>query len=110
VPSSTLALPSVRWTSKSVSIILNPATAGFFVYNPLLNIKMGGFVIPCDTEIPLGAIFEVEINDMNGDLIVKGKGKVVARQERRAGLRLSDVDKQAMSRLTAEVNRMAPPK
>jgi hypothetical protein len=37
-----------------------------------------------------------------------GKGKVVAKQEHRLGVRLSDVDKVVLARLQAEVARLSP--
>ena len=91
-------------------VVLNAATATFFSYNPLLNIRMGGFFIPVEEEVPLGTTYKVEIVDAQNQTLVTGKGKVVARQELRIGIRLSDVDKDALGRLQALVGKLASSK
>lgn len=91
-------------------VVLNAATATFFSYNPLLNIRMGGFFIPVEEEVPLGTTYKVEIVDAQNQTLVTGKGKVVARQELRVGIRLSDVDKDALGRLQALVGKLASSK
>ena len=91
-------------------VVLNAATATFFSYNPLLNIRMGGFFIPVEEEVPLGTTYKVEIVDGQNQTLVMGKGKVVARQELRVGIRLSDVDKDALGRLQALVGKLASSK
>lgn len=91
-------------------VVLNAATATFFSYNPLLNIRMGGFFIPVEEEVPLGTTYKVEIVDAQSQTLVTGKGKVVARQELRIGIRLSDVDKDALGRLQALVGKLASSK
>jgi len=40
--------------------------------------------------------------------VVSGNGKVVAKQDLRIGLRLTDVPKEAVTRLQAEVAKLAP--
>jgi hypothetical protein len=48
--------------------------------------------------------------DAQNQTLVVGKGKVVARQELRVGIRLSDVDKDALGRLQALVAKLASAK
>ena len=91
-------------------VVLSAATATFFSYNPLLNIRMGGFFIPVEEEVPLGTTYKVEIVDAQNQTLVTGKGKVVARQELRIGIRLGDVDKDALGRLQALVGKLASSK
>jgi uncharacterized protein (TIGR02266 family) len=91
-------------------VVVSPATANFFTYNPLLNIRMGGFFIPVEEEVPLGTTYKVEVADAQGQILISGKGKVVARQELRVGIRLSDVDKDAMVRLQALVAKLSSSK
>jgi uncharacterized protein (TIGR02266 family) len=100
----------VAWREGEVSIQLNPTTASYFVYNPLLNIRLGGFVVPSDREVPLGTVFSVTIASASGPVLFAGKGKVVAKHERRLGIRLTDVEKPVLARLQAEVTKLAPSK
>jgi uncharacterized protein (TIGR02266 family) len=98
----------VVWKDKDVSIQLNTATVSYFVYNPLLNIRLGGFVVPADKEVPLGTLFTVSITTPTGEALFTGKGKVVAKHEKRLGIRLVDVDKAVLTRLQGEVSRLVP--
>jgi uncharacterized protein (TIGR02266 family) len=100
----------VTWKEQDVSIQLNPITVSYFVYNPLLNIRLGGFVVPADREVPLGTLFSVTITTVSGESLFNGKGKVVAKHEKRLGIRLTDVDKAVLGRLQSEVNRLTPSK
>jgi uncharacterized protein (TIGR02266 family) len=100
----------VVWRDQDVSIQLNTVTVSYFVYNPLLNIRLGGFVVPADREVPLGTIFSVTITSPSGESLFAGKGKVVAKHEKRLGIRLTDVDKAVLTRLQGEVNRLVPSK
>ena len=100
----------VVWRDQEVSIQLNMATVSYFVYNPLLNIRLGGFVVPADKEVPLGTIYSVAITSPSGASLFSGKGKVVAKHEKRLGIRLTEVDKAVLARLQAEVNRLVPSK
>ena len=104
------ASAGVAWKDNEVSIQLNTVTVSYFVYNPLLNIRLGGFVVPADKEVPLGTIFAVSITAPSGDSLFSGKGKVVAKHEKRLGIRLTDVDKAVLTRLQAEVSRLVPSK
>jgi hypothetical protein len=98
----------VTWRAQDLAIQLNTATVSYFVYNPLLNIRLGGFVVPADKEVPLGTLFSVSITTPAGEALFGGKGKVVAKHEKRLGIRLVDVDKAVLARLQAEVNRLVP--
>ncbi|HVR62346.1 MAG TPA: PilZ domain-containing protein [Polyangia bacterium] len=88
-----------------VRVVLSPATASYFTYNPLLNVRMGGMFIPTETDIPLGTPLKIEIVDEQGQTVVKSKGKVAAKQELRIGIRMTDLDKDALARLQAQVAR-----
>jgi uncharacterized protein (TIGR02266 family) len=113
VPAATPAAPAakpIQIGDGKLRVVLNAATATFFSYNPLLNIRMGGFFIPVEEEVPLGTTYKVEIVDAQNQTLVTGKGKVVARQELRVGIRLSDVDKDALGRLQALVGKLASSK
>jgi len=91
-------------------VVLSAATASYFSYNPLLNIRMGGFFIPVDSEVALGTTYRVEIVDAQNQMLIAGKGKVVARQELRVGIRLADVDKDALARVQALVAKLGASK
>ena len=71
---------------------------------------MGGFFIPVEEEVPLGTTYKVEIVDAQNQPLITGKGKVVARQELRVGIRLSDVDKDALARLQGLVSKLSASK
>lgn len=98
----------VVFSGRSLQVQLNPATAGYFVYNPLLNIRLGGFVIPGVEDVSLGTLFDVAIVSIDGQVLFSGKGKVVAKHEKRLGVRLVDADKSTLAMLQAEVNKMGP--
>lgn len=102
--------PPVRFDGRSMRIVLDADTAPFFVQSPLLNVRMGGFFVPVDGDAPLGATFPVEIAEPSGKTLVAGKGKVVAKQEKRLGVRLADLDKDALAKLQAAVAKLAPTK
>ena len=96
----------IQFDDGKLRVVLSAATATYFSYNPLLNIRMGGFFIPVDSEVPLGTSYKVEIVDAQNQTLIAGKGKVVARQELRIGIRLSDVDKEALGRVQALVAKL----
>jgi uncharacterized protein (TIGR02266 family) len=113
VPAPAAAPPAakpIQIGDGKLRVVLSAATASFFSYNPLLNIRMGGFFIPVEEEVPLGTTYKVEIVDAQNQTLVTGKGKVVARQELRVGIRLGDVDKDALGRLQALVGKLASSK
>jgi hypothetical protein len=107
-PGAQTAMGGVVWREQEVVIQLNPVTVSYFVYNPLLNIRLGGFVVPAEREVPLGTMFSVSISTPSGESLFSGKGKVVAKHEKRLGIRLVDVEKPVLTRLQAEVSRLVP--
>jgi uncharacterized protein (TIGR02266 family) len=100
--------PGLMINGRDLRVKLTTATVGYFINNPLLNIRLGGFVVPSEENVNLGAIFEVVIESFEGHSLFAGKGKVVAKQEHRLGIRLSDVDKSVLARLQSEVARLSP--
>ncbi|HET6147783.1 MAG TPA: PilZ domain-containing protein [Polyangia bacterium] len=109
-PAPVVPAKPIQLADGKLRVVLSPATAHFFSYNPLLNIRMGGFFIPVEEEVPLGTTYKVEIVDAQNQPLISGKGKVVARQELRVGIRLSDVDKDALARLQALVSKLSSSK
>ena len=107
-PGAQTAMGGVVWKEQEVIIQLNPVTVSYFVYNPLLNIRLGGFVVPAEREVPLGTMFTVAISTPSGESLFSGKGKVVAKHEKRLGIRLVEVEKAVLTRLQAEVSRLVP--
>jgi hypothetical protein len=107
-PGAATAMGGVVWREQEVVIQLNPVTVSYFVYNPLLNIRLGGFVVPAEREVPLGTMFSVAISTVSGESLFSGKGKVVAKHEKRLGIRLVDVEKPVLTRLQAEVSKLVP--
>jgi uncharacterized protein (TIGR02266 family) len=101
------AAAGITWKDNEVAIELNSATVSYFVYNPLLNIRLGGFVVPAEKEVSLGTLFTVSIFTSNHETLFQGKGKVVAKHEKRLGIRLIDVDKPVLHRLQTEVTKLA---
>jgi hypothetical protein len=100
--------PGVRFNARDLTVQINPGTVGYFTNNPLLNIRLGGFVVPCQEDVSLGTMYTVAIGDLNGAVLWSGKGKVVAKHEMRLGIRLLDIAKEALTRLQAEVTKLAP--
>jgi uncharacterized protein (TIGR02266 family) len=100
----------IHFDGRNLRLILGPVTVHHFTQNPLLNVRSGGFFIPADEDVPLGTVFQVQIVDTAGHAVVSGKGKVVAKQDLRVGIRLADADKDGMARLRAEVGKLAPAK
>jgi hypothetical protein len=100
--------PGVRFNGRDLTVQINPGTAGYFTNNPLLNIRLGGFVVPGQEDVPLGTAYTVAVGDVNGLVLWSGKGKVVAKHEMRLGIRLLDIPKDALARLQAEVMKLAP--
>lgn len=105
---ATRVQPGLSVVGQDVQVRLTPLTAGYFTNNPLINIRLGGFVIPIEDEVSLGASFDVSVVDNDGLSLFAGKGKVVAKDGHRIGIRLSDVSKPVLTRLQAEVARLSP--
>ncbi len=100
----------VQFNDRDLVIQVSTATVGFFIYNPLLNIRLGGFVVPAPVDVPLGTIFSVTITDFSAQVLFSGKGKVVAKHEMRLGIRLAADDKAALNRLQTEIAKLSPTK
>lgn len=105
---ATRVQPGLSVDGSQMRIRLTPLTVGYFTNNPLINIRLGGFVIPIEDEASLGAVFEVAILDNDGISLFHGKGKVVAKDGHRIGIRLSDIDKAVLARLQGEVGKLSP--
>jgi hypothetical protein len=97
----------VEFNGRSLRLEINPSTASYFTNNPLLNIRLGGFVVPGPDEVALGTMFEVNLEDVQHAPLWSGKGKVVAKHESRLGIRLADVPKDVLARLQAEITKMS---
>jgi uncharacterized protein (TIGR02266 family) len=106
----TAVSPGVEFTGRDLRVEINPGTAAYFTNNPLLNIRLGGFVVPAPEDVPLGTMFSVIIYDVQRAVLWSGRGKVVAKHEARLGIRLSEVPKDVLARLQAEVMKAAPSK
>ncbi len=105
---ATRVQPGLSVAGHDLQVRLTPLTVGYFTNNPLINIRLGGFVIPIEDEASLGAAFDVAILDNDGISLFHGKGKVVAKDGHRIGIRLSDIDKSVLARLQAEVAKLSP--
>jgi hypothetical protein len=105
---ATRVSPGVKFAGRDLSVQINPGTAGYFTNNPLLNIRLGGFVVPGQEDVALGTVYSVTIGDVSGAALFSGKGKVVAKHDMRLGIRLIDIPKDALARLQAEVAKLAP--
>jgi uncharacterized protein (TIGR02266 family) len=105
-------LPSgraVEYGHGTVRIVLSTVTAAYFTYNPLMHIGIGGCFIPTESDVPLGTGYQLDIVDVTGLLLLRCKARVVAKQERRIGIRLVDLDRPALLKLRAEVGKLTPP-
>jgi hypothetical protein len=99
----------VEYGHGTVRIVLSSATAAYFTYNPLLHIGIGGCFIPCEADVPLGTGYQLDIVDAGGRLLLRCKGKVAAKQERRIGIRLVDLDRPSLLKLRGEIAKLGPP-
>jgi uncharacterized protein (TIGR02266 family) len=104
------AVPPVQLEGTRLRILLGRDTVHHFTANPLTNARNGGFMIPTDTDVPMGTVLAVEIADMAGQALLSGKGKVLTKQDKRIGVRLFDVPKESVTRLQEAVAKLAPPK
>jgi uncharacterized protein (TIGR02266 family) len=98
----------VTYGHGSLRIVLSAATAPYFTYNPLLHIGIGGCFVPAASDVPLGTGYQLDIVDAAGHLLLRCKAKVAAKQEQRIGIRLIDVERDALLRLRAEIAKLAP--
>ena len=74
---------AVEYGHGTVRITLSAATAAYFTYNPLMHIGIGGCFIPAEADVPLGTGYQLDIVDGQAHLVLRCKGRVVAKQERR---------------------------
>jgi uncharacterized protein (TIGR02266 family) len=105
------ALPgesAVEYGHGTVRITLSAATVAYFTYNPLMHVGIGGCFIPAEADVPLGTGYQLDIVDTNGQLVIRCKGRVVAKQERRIGIRLVDIDRASLLKLRAEIGKLGP--
>jgi hypothetical protein len=100
---------AVEYGHGTVRITLSAATAAYFTYNPLMHIGIGGCFIPAEAEVPLGTGYQLDIVDVEGNLLLRCKGRVAAKQERRIGIRLVDLDRASLLKLRAEIAKLGPP-
>jgi uncharacterized protein (TIGR02266 family) len=105
-------LPSgraVEYGHGTVRITLSAATAAYFTYNPLMHIGIGGCFVPAEMDVPLGTGYQLDVVDADGRLLLRCKARVAAKQEKRIGIRMVDVDRAAMAKLRAEIAKLGPP-
>jgi len=98
---------AVEYGHGTVRITLSGATAAYFTYNPLMHIGIGGCFIPAEADIPLGTGYQLDIVDAGGQLVLRCKARVAAKQERRIGVRFIDVDRSALLKLRGEIAKLA---
>jgi uncharacterized protein (TIGR02266 family) len=99
---------AVEYAHGTVRITLSGATAAYFTYNPLMHIGIGGCFIPAEGDVPLGTGYQLDIVDAKGQLVLRCKGRVAAKQERRIGIRFVDVDRAELLRLRGEIAKLGP--
>jgi hypothetical protein len=99
---------AVEYNHGTVRIMLSGATAAYFTYNPLMHIGIGGCFIPAESDVPLGTGYQLDIVDAKGQLVLRCKGRVAAKQERRIGIRFIDVDRPALLKLRGEIAKLGP--
>jgi len=109
-PAPAVAVAPVHLEGTRLRIVLGRDTVSYFTANPLTNARNGGFMVPTDTDVPMGTVLAVEIGDAAGQTLLAGKGKVLTKQDMRIGVRLFDVPKEAVTRLQETVAKLAPPK
>jgi len=104
------ATAPVHLEGTRLRIVLGRDTVQHFTANPLTNARNGGFMIPTETDVAMGTVLAVEITDAAGQALLSGKGKVLTKQDKRIGVRLFDVPKEAVTRVQEAVAKLAPPK
>jgi uncharacterized protein (TIGR02266 family) len=100
---------AVEYGHGTVRITLSAATAAYFTYNPLMHIGIGGCFIPAEGDVPLGTGYQLDVVDTRGQVLLRCKARVAAKQEKRIGVRLLDVDRSTLLRLRAEIAKLGPP-
>jgi len=101
------APPAIEFDHGVVRVRLTAATAGFFTYNPLLHVGVAGCFLPAETDVPLGAGYQLDILDENERSLLRCKAKVAAKQERWVGLRFLDFERSALQALRAEIAKLS---
>jgi PilZ domain-containing protein len=113
IRSSTPGVRALEYGHGTVRITLSGATAVYFTYNPLMHIGIGGCFIPAEADVPLGTGYQLDIVDAQGQLVLRCKGRVAAKQEHRIGIRFIDVDRASLLKLRGEIAKLgtaiAPP-
>lgn len=104
------ATPPIQLEGTRLRIVLGRETVQHFTSNPLTNARNGGFMIPTETEVAMGTVLAVEITDGSGQALLSGKGKVLTKQDKRIGVRLFDVPKEAVARVQDAVAKLTPSK
>jgi hypothetical protein len=100
------APPAVEFEHGSIRVRLTAATAGFFTYNPLLHVGVGGCFLPAETDVPLGTGYQLDILDGSERVLMRCKAKVAAKQDRWVGLRFIDVERSLLHALRAEIAKL----
>jgi len=90
----------------AIRVRLTAATAGYFTYNPLLHVGVGGCFLPAGGDIALGTGFELTVVDQTDQALLRCSAKVAALQEARIGLRFIDPDRAAIQALRAAIARL----
>jgi hypothetical protein len=100
---------AVEYGHGTVRVRLSATTAGYFTYNPLLHIGVGGCFLPGQEQasVPLGTGFELTVVGADDRVLLRCSAKVAATQERRLGLRFIDPDRTALQALRAEIARVS---
>jgi hypothetical protein len=99
---------AVEYGHGTVRITLSGATAAYFTYTPLMHIGIGGCFIPAEGDVPLGTGYQLDIVDAKGQIVLRCKGRVAAKQERRIGIRFVDVDRASLLKLRGEIAKLGP--
>jgi hypothetical protein len=97
---------AVEYGHGTVRITLSGATAAYFTYNPLMHIGIGGCFVPAEGDVPLGTGYQLDIVDVKGQLVLRCKARVAAKQERRIGIRFVDIDRAALLKLRGEIAKL----
>jgi hypothetical protein len=101
------APPAVEFDHGAIRVRLTAVTAGFFTYNPLLHVGVGGCFLPAEADVPLGTGYQLDVLDGSERLIMRCKAKVAAKQDRWIGLRFLDFERSALQALRAEIAKLA---
>jgi len=101
------APPAVEFEHGAIRVRLTAVSAGFFTYNPLLHVGVGGCFLPAEDDVPLGTGYQLDVLDGTERLIMRCKAKVAAKQDRWIGLRFLDCERSALQALRSEIAKLA---